>query len=57
VNEQIESLILKRSTSDEIQKKAVEQGTITMREDGYLKVLNGMTSLDEVNRVTAADSA
>ena len=30
---------------------------ITMREDGYLKALAGMTSLNEVNRVAALDSA
>jgi type IV pilus assembly protein PilB len=52
----IESLILKRSTSNEIQDKAVEKGMITMREDGYLKALRGITTLEEVNRVTAADS-
>ncbi len=52
----IESLILKRSTSNEIQEKAVEKGMITMREDGYLKALRGITTLEEVNRVTAADS-
>lgn len=57
VNEQIEELILKRATSSEIQKKAQEQGTITMREDGYLKALNGLTTLEEVNRVAAIDSA
>jgi type IV pilus assembly protein PilB len=57
VNTEIESMILSRATSDAIQKKAVEQGTITMREDGYLKALSGITTLDEVNRVTAADSA
>lgn len=52
----IESLILKRSTSSEIQDKAVEKGMITMREDGYLKALKGLTTLEEVNRVTATDS-
>jgi type IV pilus assembly protein PilB len=57
VNEQIEDMILNRATAGDIQKKASEQGTITMREDGYLKVLAGLTTLDEVNRVTAADSA
>jgi type II secretory ATPase GspE/PulE/Tfp pilus assembly ATPase PilB-like protein len=30
---------------------------VTMREDGYLKALAGMTTIDEVNRVAAADSA
>ncbi|HEX9679123.1 MAG TPA: GspE/PulE family protein [Candidatus Saccharimonadales bacterium] len=57
VNEEIENLITKRSTSGEIQKLAQAQGTVTMREDGYLKALQGLTSIAEVNRVAALDSA
>jgi type IV pilus assembly protein PilB len=55
VTEAIQDLILKRSTSTEIHKKAQEQGMVSMREDGYLKALAGMTSLAEVNRVAAAE--
>jgi len=57
VSEQIQDLILKRATSTEIQKMAQQQGMVTMREDGYLKALAGHTSLAEVNRVAALDSA
>lgn len=53
VNTQIQELIVKRSTSSEIQKVAVAQGMITMRQDGYLKALQGLTTLEEVNRVTS----
>lgn len=56
VTEQIQDLIVARSTSAEIQRKAVEQGMITMRQDGYLKALQGITTIQEVNRV-AADTA
>jgi type IV pilus assembly protein PilB len=57
VTEKIQELILKRSTSSEIQKAAeTEQGMVTMRQDGYLKALAGQTSINEVNRVAAADS-
>lgn len=52
ISEEIQKLITTRSTSAEIQRLAVEQGMITMREDGYLKALNGLTTLEEVNRVT-----
>ena len=52
VTEEIQQLIVGRSTSAEIQRKAVEQGMITMRQDGYLKALQGITTLEEVNRVT-----
>lgn len=57
VTEEIQELIIKRATSAEIQLKAQEQGMITMREDGYLKALAGKTTLNEVNRVAASDSA
>jgi type IV pilus assembly protein PilB len=57
ITDKIQELILKRSTSSEIQKAAQSQGMVTMREDGYLKALAGMTTISEVNRVAAADSA
>ncbi len=53
VNEDIQNLIVKRSTSAEIQRLAVAQGMVTMRQDGYLKSLQGLTTLEEVNRVAA----
>lgn len=53
ITEEIQSLILKRATSSEIQKKAQEQGMVSMRQDGYLKALDGRTTLAEVNRVAA----
>ncbi len=53
VTEEIQNLIVKRATSAEIQKMAIQQGMITMRQDGYLKALTGVTTLDEVNRVAA----
>lgn len=57
ISEKIQDLILKRATSGEIQRAAQEEGMITMQEDGYLKALAGQTTLAEVNRVAAADSA
>lgn len=57
VNEEIEELVLKQAPSSELQKRAQEQGTVVMREDGYLKALAGQTTLEEVNRVAAIDSA
>jgi type IV pilus assembly protein PilB len=56
VTEEVQKLILERSTSTAIQKMAQSQGMITMREDGYLKALAGMTTLNEINRVAAADN-
>ncbi len=57
IDEKIQQLILKHSTSSEIQRAAMEQGMVSMREDGYLKALNGFTSIAEVNRVAAEGSA
>ena len=56
VTEEVQRLIVNRATSAEIQRLAVEQGMVTMRQDGYLKSLGGITTLEEVNRV-AADTA
>jgi type IV pilus assembly protein PilB len=57
ITPEIQSLILKRATSAEIQKVARDQGMITMREDGCFKALAQRTTLTEVNRVAASDSA
>ena len=43
ISESIQNLVIKRSTSAEIQKAAQAQGMISMREDGYLKALAGFT--------------
>ena len=56
VTEEVQNLIVKRATATEIQRMAIQQGMITMRQDGYLKALNGVTTIEEVNRV-AADTA
>lgn len=56
VSEEIQKLILQRSTSAEIQRVAKEQGMVDMREDGYLKALAGLTTIEEVNRVAAGDA-
>jgi len=54
VTDEIQKLIIARATSADIQRMAVEQGMVTMREDGYLKTLGGLTTMEEVNRVAAA---
>ncbi len=57
VSEQIQQLILNRSTSSEIQRQAEQEGMISMRQDGYMKALAGYTTVQEVNRVASANSA
>lgn len=56
VNEEIQQLILKHATSSQIHRAAAKYGMVSMREDGYLKALTGLTSIDEVNRVAAETS-
>lgn len=51
VSEKVGRLILEHAASSEIEKTAVEEGMITMKQDGYLKVLEGITSIDEILRV------
>jgi general secretion pathway protein E len=52
VNESIQNLILKTSDSNAITQKAVENGMVTLRQNGAQKVLNGITTIEEVFRVT-----
>ena len=51
VTEAVGKLILERASAVQIQEKAVAEGLVTMKQDGYLKVLEGITSLEEVLRV------
>ena len=51
VTEKLSRLILERRPALDIQNLAVEEGMITMAQDGFLKVLAGLTSLEEVRRV------
>lgn len=51
VTDAIGKMILERSPAIEIEKKAREEGMITLKQDGYLKVLSGETTIEEVLRV------
>jgi type IV pilus assembly protein PilB len=55
ISDAIQALIMKQATSNEIERAAKKEGMITMREDGYLKALDGRTTLNEINRVAAED--
>ncbi|OGE14899.1 hypothetical protein A3F00_05080 [Candidatus Daviesbacteria bacterium RIFCSPHIGHO2_12_FULL_37_11] len=51
VSEKISREILDRVTAQEIETTSRTEGMITMKQDGYLKVLEGITTLEEVLRV------
>lgn len=52
MSETIKNLILKHASSDELTVVACQQGMTTMFEDGVEKVINGITTLEEVIRVS-----
>lgn len=49
---EIQELIVKRATTLEIQDKAEEQGMLLMWQDGFIKAVQGITTIDEILRVT-----
>lgn len=49
----MEKLVVQHATSSQIQAQAQSEGMLTMKQDGYLKALNGITTLEEVARVAA----
>ena len=52
LDDALKNLILKTSDANAIKRLAVEQGMITLRQDGARKVLEGITTIEEVVRVT-----
>ncbi len=51
VTEKISKLIIEHSNNTDIEKEAINDGMITMKQDGYLKVISGETTIEEVLRV------
>ena len=51
MTDQLSDIILKEPSESEIIKEAKRQGMIAMKQDGILKVLNGVTTIEEVLRV------
>lgn len=52
VTEKIGRMIMENKSSDEIQSEGVKNGMISMIQDGYLKALDGITTIEEVLRVS-----
>jgi Type II secretory pathway, ATPase PulE/Tfp pilus assembly pathway, ATPase PilB len=55
ITDDIKEMILNRATTREIKKKAIENGMITLRRSGLIKIKNGITSVEEVLRETVRD--
>ncbi|MGE4519087.1 MAG: type II secretion system ATPase GspE [Desulfobacteraceae bacterium] len=54
MDNEIQSLVLKTQDSNLIQREAVTKGMTTLRQDGVEKILKGITTIEEVLRVTNA---
>ncbi len=53
VDDDIKKLVQESASTEEIEEKAKENGMITLAEDGFVKIIKGITTIEEVLRVTA----
>ena len=56
IKDDIKKMILSKAQSTEIKKMAIEQGMITLRQSGLVKIKEGITSIEEVLRETIRDA-
>lgn len=54
VSEKIAKMVIDHKSASDIENQAIEEGMVTMKQDGYLKVINGITTIEEVLRVSEA---
>lgn len=52
MNEKIRDMVLRRASADEIRERAIKDGMRTLFDDGMVKVARGLTTIEEVLRVT-----
>lgn len=52
VDPAIQQMIVSHATSEDIQQAAVKAGMLTMQQDGFVKALRGLTTIEEILRVT-----
>jgi len=55
VDDEVRNWILESYDSATLRRKAIEHGLVTLRDDGLRKILEGLTTLEEVTRVTGED--
>ncbi len=51
----IKELVVQRTNANHIRLEAFKAGMMTLRQDGWRKVLAGNTTIEEVARMTASD--
>ena len=52
IDDEIRKLILAHASSQEIRERAIQLGMTTLRQDGWRKILEGVTTVEEIIRVT-----
>ena len=55
LNDEIEELAIRKAPASELKKAAIRAGMVTMMQDGLMKAMKGLTTLDEIMRVTTTD--
>ena len=55
ITEEIRSLVLRKASSGKIRRVALEQGMVSLREDAWTKARAGLTTVEEILRVTQED--
>ena len=56
ITEDVRSLVLRRASTPEIRRYAIDAGMVSLRIDGWLKARNGLTTVEEILRVTQEDA-
>ena len=54
-SEPIRELCHNRASTWDVKRRAIEEGMLTLRDDGWRKAISGKTTVDEVLRVTKGD--
>ena len=52
IDDEMEKFIAKKPSTAEIKEKALSEGFVTMEQDGLIKILQGLTTLEELERTT-----
>ncbi|MEK9134702.1 MAG: GspE/PulE family protein [Patescibacteria group bacterium] len=52
IDDEMEKFILKNPSIAELKERSIKNGMLTMKQDGFIKVLEGVTTIEEVERVT-----
>ena len=52
IDDEIRKMILAHASTQEIRERAIQLGMTTLRQDGWRKIMEGVTTVEEIIRVT-----